>query len=151
MKTKDLLKFIASIIICEGAGIVGSFFTVPSIKGWYATLNRPAINPPNWIFGPVWTTLFLLMGISLYLVWAKKKIPVIFWVQIILNVLWSFIFFGWHNPGFAFFELLILWLAILYTIIGFYRISKPAAYLLVPYILWVTFAGFLNYSLWMLN
>ncbi|MFA6411044.1 MAG: TspO/MBR family protein [Candidatus Buchananbacteria bacterium] len=147
----NYIKLLASIVICEMAGIVGSFFTVPSIKGWYATLSRPALNPPNWIFGPVWTTLFLLMGIALYLVWSKRKIPAIFWAQLILNILWSVIFFGWHNLGAAFFELILLWLAILYTIISFYRISKPAAYLLVPYILWVTFAGFLNYSLWILN
>lgn len=148
---KNFTKFLLSIIICEAAGVVGSIFTAPSIKGWFATLNKPAINPPNWIFGPVWTTLFLLMGIALYLVWSKEKIPVIFWAQLILNILWSVIFFGLRNPGFAFFELLILWVAILYTILSFYRVSKPAAYLLLPYILWVTLAGFLNYSLWMLN
>lgn len=179
MKKINIVKFLVSIIVCEGAGIIGSVFTMPSIKSWYAFLNKPVINPPNWIFGPVWTVLFILMGISLYLVWSKnfvakplktkikawnpwsqklmsgswQKINVvsIFAVQLVLNVLWSVIFFGWQQPGLAFFELLMLWFAILYTIINFWRISKPASYLLVPYILWVTFAGFLNYSLWMLN
>jgi translocator protein len=151
MKKVNFIKFLTSIIICEAAGVVGSIFTIPSIQSWYATLNKPAINPPSWVFGPVWTTLFLLMGISLYLVWAKGKVPVIFWVQLVLNVLWSIIFFGWQQPGVAFFELIMLWFAILYTIINFWRVSKPAAYLLLPYIVWVTFAGFLNYSLWLLN
>jgi tryptophan-rich sensory protein len=181
----NYIKLLVSIIICQLAGAIGSIFTVPSIKEWYATLNKPSINPPSWIFGPVWTALFLLMGISLYLVWSKGfvvsapggpasgwknikawnplsqklnagswqkiNIVLIFALQLVLNILWSVIFFTLHQPGLAFFELLMLWFAILYTIINFYRISKVSAYLLVPYILWVTFAGFLNYSLWMLN
>lgn len=181
MKINNSIKFLLSIIICELAGAVGSIFTIPSINGWYITLNKTTLNPPNWVFGPVWTMLFLLMGISLYLVWSKKfiveynlktskikawnpwfqkfwsgswqkiNVILIFATQLFLNILWSIIFFGLHQPGVAFFELLMLWVAILYTIMNFYRISKPASYLLIPYILWVTFAGFLNYSIWMLN
>jgi len=179
MNKNNLIKIFTSIIICELAGVVGSIFTMPSIKGWYVTLNKPGFNPPNWIFGPVWTTLFVLMGISFYLVWSKgfvakqhskalkawnpwsqklwtgswQKINVIsiFSLQLILNILWSVIFFGLHQPGIAFFELLMLWFAVLYTIINFYRISKPASHLLIPYILWITFAGFLNYSIWVGN
>ena len=181
MKYNNAVKLFTSIIICELAGVIGSIFTVPQITYWYKALSKPSFNPPSWIFGPVWTILFILMGISLYLVWSKKwhvknelrykkkkawnslsqkflsgtwqkvNIVLIFATQLVLNVLWSFIFFGAHNPGVAFFELLMLWFAILFTIVNFYRISKAAAYLLIPYILWVSFAGILNYFLWMLN
>ncbi len=181
MKYNDLLKLLISIIICEVAGFVGSIFTMPEINSWYKNLNKPAFSPPNWIFGPVWTTLFILMGVSLYLVWSKKWKPknkfdskkaniwnplsqkfllgswqkaniiVIFAIQLVLNILWSVIFFGMHSPGAAFFELLMLWFAIIFTIINFYRISKTASLLLIPYILWVSFAGVLNLFLWILN
>ncbi|MCX6723338.1 MAG: tryptophan-rich sensory protein [Candidatus Staskawiczbacteria bacterium] len=176
-----LYKLLISIIICEFAGVVGSFYTIPEINGWYKNLNKSSLNPPGWIFGPVWTTLFVLMGISLYLVWSKKfvvknelkrknrkpwnkfsqkllsgswqkaNIILIFATQLILNILWSAIFFGMHSPGAAFFELLMLWFAIIFTIINFYRASKVAALLLLPYILWVSFAGILTYFVWILN
>lgn len=181
MKYNNLLKLVVSIIICELAGSIGAIFTTPAINSWYKTLNKPFFNPPNWIFGPVWTTLFVLMGISLYLVWTKKlvikneigfkhkkawnslsqkffngalqkeNIILVFAFQLVLNVLWSVIFFGAQNMGLAFFELLMLWVAIAYTIINFYRVSKVAALLLIPYILWVSFAGILNYFLWTIN
>ena len=164
MKIKNTFKLIIAIVVSELAGIIGSVFTTPSIAGWYATLVRPALNPPAWIFGPVWTTLFALMGLSAWLIWQKldsgseagmtKRVKIalgIFIGQLILNTLWSIIFFGLHSPGAAFVEIIFLWLAILATIIAFAKISKPAAWLLVPYILWVSFAGYLNYSIWMLN
>jgi len=185
MKYNNLYKLLISIIICELAGIVGSSFTIPEIGApsgsWYKNLHTPGFNPPNWIFGPVWTLLFVLMGISLYLVWSKKfvvanefkgkqnkiwnslskellsgswqkaNIVLIFITQLVLNVLWSIIFFGMHSPGAAFFEILMLWFAILFTIINFYRVSKTAALLLLPYILWVSFAGILNCFIWILN
>ena len=181
MKYNNLLKLLASIIICELAGAVGAFFTVPSVDSWYKHLTKPSFNPPNWIFGPVWTALFILMGISLYLVWSKEWRPkneialkkgkpwnplsqkflsgewqkaniiLIFATQLVLNVLWSVIFFGAHSIGAAFFELLMLWFAIIFTTINFYRVSKTSAWLLLPYILWVFFAGILNYFLWILN
>lgn len=178
---KNSIKFIISILICELAGVLGSIFTTPAIKNWYFFLNKPSFSPPNWIFGPVWTILYFLMGVSLYLVWLRNfasEVPVnaekqktwnsvsaklwfgswreenavlIFTLQLILNILWSVIFFGLKLPGLAFFEILMLWFAILYTIINFYRISKTASYLLIPYILWVSFAAILNYAVWILN
>ncbi len=154
-----IVKFLLAVLLCEGAGIVGSFFTTPSIGSWYATLSKPSFNPPNWIFAPVWTLLFFLMGVSLYLVWCKKdNLPVggkrvavlVFFQQLSLNILWSALFFGLHNPFLAFCEIILLWLSILMTIFYFSKISKAAAWLLLPYILWVSFAAFLNFSIWRL-
>jgi len=158
MTTNNLLKLIIAITVSELAGIVGSLFTAPSVPTWYQGLAKPAFTPPGWVFAPVWTTLFALMGIAAYLVWRKglerrevKIALAIFIFQLVLNTLWSFIFFGLHNPGLAIIEIIILWLAILTAIIYFAKISRPAAWLLVPYILWVSFAGFLNYSIWQLS
>jgi translocator protein len=155
---KNFSKLIIAIVICELAGVVGSLFTTPSIPTWYAGLVRPALNPPAWVFGPVWTALFALMGIAIFLILKNglgrkgvKIALILFAVQLALNVLWSVIFFGLHNPGGAFIEIIFLWFAILATIITFTKISKPAAWLLAPYILWVTFAAYLNYSVWILN
>jgi len=158
MDLKEPLKFIFSIVVCQIIGYLGTFFTVPAISTWYATLNKPAFTPPNWLFMPAWTILFVLMGISLYLILKgdvnNKKIrwaiPV-FSIQLVLNFLWSVIFFGLKSPIFAFIELIFLWISILLTIIVFYRINKTSAYLLIPYILWVTFAGVLNIAIWVLN
>lgn len=158
MNIQTSLKLISAILISELAGVIGSLFTFSSIPTWYATIVRPSFSPPNWIFGPVWTTLFALMGIALFLVWQKgfsrkdvKVAVVLFAVQLLLNTCWSIIFFGAHNPGAAFIEIIFLWLAILVTIIAFFRISKWAGYLLLPYIAWVSFAAFLNYAIWTLN
>lgn len=181
MKSNNFFKFIISIIVSGLAGIMGSIFTVSAIPNWYAALEKPALNPPSWVFGFVWTILYFLIGISLFLVWKNnwktknqilesrrkawnafserlwtgdlKKINVIiiFGIQYFLNILWSFVFFGLHLPGLAFFEILALWFAIIWTIVNFYRISKLAAYLLLPYILWVSFAAYLNYVIWILN
>ncbi len=178
---KNIIKLIISILICELAGVLGSLFTTPAIKTWYAFLEKPSFSPPNWIFAPVWTLLYLLMGISLYLVWVKnwhievkageaeqktwnpisrklftgswreENAVAIFVLQLVLNILWLVIFFGLKSPGLAFFEILMLWFAILYTIVNFYRVSKPASFLLFSYILWVTFAAVLNFSVWQLN
>ncbi len=151
-------KFLVSIILTMGIGFLGSVFTMPEIQGWYLHLNKPAWNPPNWLFAPVWSTLYLLMGIALYRVWktdAEKDTRqwafIIFAAQLLLNFCWSFIFFKQHQLGWAFVELIVMWLAILLTIIGFSRIDKPAAWMLVPYISWVSFAGILNYTVWQLN
>ena len=163
MKINNISKLVIAIVVSELAGITGSVFTTPSLAGWYAGLVKPALNPPSWVFGPVWTTLFALMGISAFLIWSsyakasegeKKGIKialVIFISQLVLNILWSIIFFGLHNLGGAFIEIIFLWFAILATVIAFAKISKPAAWLLLPYILWVSFAGYLNYSIWQLN
>jgi len=152
------LKLIVSILVCQGAGVIGSVFTSPAITTWYAQLEKPSFNPPNWVFAPVWSLLFLLMGIALYLIWSneaesrkKRTAILIFAVQLVLNILWSVFFFGLQSPLHAFIEIIILWLAILLTIISFYKISKTAAYLLLPYILWVSFASILNFSIMILN
>lgn len=158
MEKVKIFRLAASIIVCQLAGIIGSVFTFPSIPTWYASISKPAFVPPNWVFAPAWTTLFLLMGISLYLVWEKgtgrKDVRLAvsaFGLQLVLNVIWSGLFFGLKNPGLAFGEIIILWIAILLNIVLFYRISRKAGLILVPYILWVSFAAFLNYSVWILN
>lgn len=145
-----------SIGICLLAGVIGSVFTSPSIPTWYAALNKPVFSPPNWIFAPVWTTLYILMGISFYLIWVsksklKQKATKLFLMQLGLNVLWSFMFFGLHSPVLAFVNIIALWVLIFLTIQSFRPISKTAAYLLYPYLAWVSFASILNFSLWILN
>jgi translocator protein len=152
----NILKLLISIGICLGAAILGSFFTISSIPTWYAALNKPFFSPPNWIFGPVWTTLYILMGISLYLVWiskikSKQKAINLFLIQLGLNALWSIIFFGMKNPILALVDIIALWITIFLTIKTFYTISKLAANLLVPYILWVSFASLLNLMIVVLN
>jgi tryptophan-rich sensory protein len=158
MKPIDYLKLAAVIVGVELIGSIGAIFTMSAIPTWYAHLARPSIAPPNWVFGPVWTLLFALMGIAAFLVWRagwkRRDVKIalaIFLGQLALNVLWSVLFFGLHSPKAAFLELVVLWLAILATIGAFAKISKPAAILLLPYILWVSFAGALNVAFWMLN
>lgn len=148
---RNLPKLILSITICLGAGIIGSFFTTSAIPTWYATLNKPVFSPPNWIFAPVWTTLYILMGISLYLVWKKKTVPMVFWIQLILNATWSIVFFGMKNPILAFINIAALWIAIFLTIKSFRKINKTAACLLYPYLAWVSFASVLNLFIVLLN
>lgn len=155
---KNLPKLIVSIIGCEFVGILGSVFTVSSIPTWYATLNRPPFAPPNWIFGPVWTTLYFLMGISFYLIWKqgwkKKKVKMAglyFLAQLALNFIWSPIFFGLRSPLIALFVIIAMWALIVMTMKKFYPLSKLAFYLLIPYLLWVSFASILNASIVILN
>lgn len=139
------------------AGILGSAFTTPAVQSWYQTIYRPTWNPPSWLFGPVWTLLYILMGVALYLVWSKKQTKgknlamSIFLVQLILNAFWSVIFFGLGNFWFAFVEIVFLWLFIVLTIAQFWKINKTASLLLLPYILWVSFAAFLNFTIATLN
>ena len=149
-----VLRVIISIAVTLAVGFIGSIFTTPSIATWYTTINKPSFNPPNWIFGPVWTCLFILMGISFYLIWQRRlttKALAIFTLQLILNVLWSVLFFYLKSPSLAFIEIIFLWATILANIVIFYSISKTAGLLLVPYILWVSFASFLNYMIISLN
>lgn len=153
---KNIPKLILSIGLCLGAGVLGSFFTVSSIPTWYTTLNKPSFSPPNWVFGPVWTLLYILMGISLYLVWASKsKVKQnalnLFFVQLGLNALWSIVFFGLHSPFLALLTIVALWAMIFLTIQAFLKINKISGRLLVPYLVWVSFATYLNYSIWVLN
>ena len=155
----NYIKLVVSILICQGTGFIGSIFTTSSVKSdWYINLNKPSFQPPDWLFGPVWVVLFLLMGISLYLIWntrgdeVKIAIPLgIFLFQLILNIVWSYFFFYLRNPLWALIEIFILWIAILITILFFYRINKSAGILLTPYLLWVAFATVLNFFLWNLN
>lgn len=181
MKANNFFKFIISVSLTFSAGFIGSFFTASAIPGWYAELTKPALNPPNWVFGPVWTALYFILGLSLFIVWRKNfsvenkilsggkktwnlwseklwsgnwqkaNTVSIFFVQLILNALWSPVFFGFKNPALALFIILSLWMAIFYTIINFYRTSKTAAWLLLPYILWVSFATYLNFMILILN
>lgn len=154
---KNTIKLFISIILCLSVGFIGSLVTTPSISTWYLALQKPFIAPPNWVFAPVWTILFILMGVSLYSVWTKKtKINknsayLFFGIQLVLNFLWSYIFFGLHLPSIAFIEIIILWVFILLTILNFRKISQISANLLTPYILWVSFAAILNLSFVIVN
>ena len=154
---KNILKLIASVVISQAAGAIGSLFTVQNIPTWYAGLNKPSFNPPNYLFGPVWISLYFIMGIAFFLVWKKSeshsiKFPaVLFIAQLVLNALWSILFFGMKNPALGFMEIILLWIFIVLCIIKFYPISKTAAWLLLPYLLWVSFASVLNFKIWMLN
>jgi benzodiazapine receptor len=158
MKINKIAKLVLSIALCQAAGLIGSLFTTPSIPTWYTSLQKPWFAPPNWLFGPVWVTLFTLMGISFYFVWNKgwknklvKNGLSVFGVQLVLNALWSFLFFGLRSPMLGFIEIIALWIVIAFTIFKFYKISKNAAWLLLPYIVWVSIATTLNYYIWILN
>jgi tryptophan-rich sensory protein len=154
---KKILTLLVSIITCQLAGAIGSIFTFSAIPNWYSTINKPFFNPPNWLFGPVWTLLYLFMGIALYLILSTKKTAkrktalIIFFTQLGLNTLWSIIFFGLRSPGIAFVEIVFLLIFIVLSISKFLPISKKAAYLLIPYLLWVSFASILNLSIFLLN
>lgn len=158
MSRSTLVKIAIAVVVCELAAVVGSLFTVPSVGSWFASLVRAPLAPPNWLFGPVWTTLYLMMGVAAGLVWShglkKREVKIalgIFAGQLLLNVLWSAIFFGLHKLGVAFAEILTLWVAIVATILAFRKISRPASWLLYPYLAWVSFASYLNFAIWWLN
>ncbi len=149
---------IGSIILCNLAGLLGTLVTVTGPGSWYDMLVKPSFNPPSWVFGPVWTILYILMGISLYLVlmaWRRgsdTRIPlVLFGIQLALNALWSFLFFGLQSPAAGLAGIIVLWIFIGATIVTFFRISRPAALLLLPYFAWVSFASILNYAIFTLN
>ncbi len=149
-----IIKLIFSIFLCQLVGLIGSVFTTPAISSWYAYLNKPSFSPPNWLFGPVWLSLYTLMGMSFYLVWQKKNNQVaikVFLAQLVLNSLWSIIFFGLRQPFWALVEIIFLWFLILLTILKFKKISRLASLLLIPYLLWVSFASLLNFYIFKLN
>jgi len=157
-RRRPLASLVVAVFLCELVGALGTVFTAPALDGWYGTLQQPWFTPPNWVFGPVWTTLFALLGVAVWLVWradtSERAVRVAFAafaVQFALNVSWSGVFFGlrWPLGGFA--VIVALWLAILATVWAFDRVDRRAALLLVPYLAWVTFAGVLNYQLWRLN
>ena len=154
----NITKLVISIAIPVAIGATAGFFTVPGVESWYQTIQKPSWNPPSWVFGPVWTTLYIMMGIALFLVWKsgandslKRTAIGFFAVQLVLNFFWSFIFFDQQQTGWALAEIIVMWFAILVTIFAFAKVSKTAAWLLVPYISWVSFATVLNYSIWRLN
>lgn len=149
---------LASVMVAQAAGGIGSLFTFDAISTWYRFLNKPFFSPPNWIFGPVWTLLYTFMGISAYLVWRKfqfsKKAQAFwhaYWTQLVLNTLWSILFFGFKFTGLAFIEILAMWYFIVRSIQEGKKISAWSAYLLYPYIAWVSFASLLNLAIWLIN
>ena len=158
LKLRDFTALLASIFLCEAAGSVGSVFTTPVIPTWYAALKKPFFAPPSWIFAPVWITLYTLMGISLCVVWRKgldrhdvRRAVSLFGGQLALNVLWSVVFFGMQSPLYGFIVIVLLWVVLLATVITFYRVSKLAGVLLIPYFLWGSFALALNLAILILN
>jgi len=155
------IKALSTILICLliplAIGGISGFATAASITDWYATLNKPSFNPPNYLFAPVWTSLYLLMGVSLFTIWRspigrnRTNALLIFAIQLIFNFIWSFLFFKFNLLGVALVEIVLLWISILLMIIIFKRISKLAAFLQIPYLLWVSFATILNSAIWFLN
>ena len=149
-------KIIVCAIICLTLGTLSGFSTMHEITNWYQFLIKPSFNPPNWIFGPVWTLLYLMMGVSLGIIWhstleGRKKAMQLFAVQFVLNLGWSFLFFNLHMLGIAFVEIIAMLIAIIFTIFAFYKVNKTASFLLIPYLCWVSFASFSNISIWLLN
>jgi len=152
-----VFKFIIALVLPLLVGGIAGIFTSQSVTGWYSTLNKPSFNPPDWIFGPVWTALYLLMGISFFILWLKpadgnrNRAILVFLIQLLLNFGWSFFFFYFEMIAVAFIEIIILWISILVMILNFYKISRPAALLQIPYLLWVSFAAVLNGAIFFLN
>lgn len=157
-RMRDVVKLLISIVACQCVGLISSIFTTPSIPTWYATLQKPPFTPPNWLFAPAWITLYLLMGISAFIIWRRgvdnrrvREALIVFLIQLILNGLWSVVFFGLKSPLYGVVVIIVLWIAILFTILKFFKLSPVAGGLLLPYILWVSFAAALNISVWVLN
>ena len=157
-RVRDIAKLLISVLACQCAGFIGSIFTTPSIPTWYATLQKPPFTPPSWLFAPAWITLYLLMGISSFIIWRKginngrvREALIVFLIQLILNSLWSIVFFGLKSPLYGVVVIVALWIAILFTMFKFFKLSTAAGGLLLPYILWVSFAAVLNISIWVLN
>jgi benzodiazapine receptor len=158
MSWEDIVKLVVSIVICEGAGGVGAIFTTPAIPTWYKGLKKPAFTPPDAVFGPVWITLYLLMGVAVFLVWREgfsqagvTSAFIVFWGQLVLNILWSVVFFGLKSLLGGLVVIGLLWIAILASIILFFGVSPVAGGLLIPYIVWVSIAANLNLQVWRLN
>jgi len=157
MNTVQLFKLVASLVLTLGVGAIAGKFTASSVQGWYAGLNKPSFNPPNWLFGPVWTVLYIILGISLFLIWnlepsQERNLAIgVFLIQLIFNFCWSFIFFQFKMIGPALVDIVVLWLTIVGMLILFYMIKPLAAYMNIPYLLWVTFATILNTAYYFLN
>jgi benzodiazapine receptor len=158
MTLKQISKLVAAIVACLAAGAIGSIFTRTAIATWYTTLEKPPFTPPDWLFAPVWTLLYILMGVAAFLVWRMgsrdrrvRVALIVFLVQLVLNAFWSVAFFGLESPLYGLIVISVLWVAILVTIVLFFRISKVSSILMWPYLLWVSFATVLNSSIWLLN
>ncbi len=157
-KNNQILPFIICLTIPLLVGFLGSLLTRQSVDTWYKTINRPSFNPPDWVFAPVWTSIFIMIGVASYLVWRKRKVVtgygwsvVVYILQLLLNLMWSYLFFFHHQIGFALIEIIILLIAIIANAFIFFRINKVAGLLYIPYILWVSFASYLTYSIFILN
>lgn len=153
---RNILGLMFIIFVCLCVAVIGAALTATSVTSWYTHINKPSWTPPNWLFGPVWTTLYLMMAIAAWLVWQQNKASreialKLFGIQLFLNLIWSGLFFTLQNPEIAFFEITVLWLAILATLVAFLRIKLVAGLLLVPYLLWVSYATALNFAIWRLN
>lgn len=153
---KSIFVLTCLVLLCLLTGFAGSMATAQSISDWYPNLSKPPLTPPDWVFAPVWTTLFVVMGIAAWLVWKQESgrrggAYLAFGLQLGLNLLWSILFFGFESPGLALIEILVLWIAILATLVLFRRHSPTAALLFVPYLAWVSFATYLNGGIWLLN
>lgn len=157
MRANQIFRLVAALLLPLGVGAIAGLFTAKAIPGWYATLNQPSFNPPNWVFGPVWTTLYIIMGISLFLIWKlepgkdRNQAILVFMVQLILNFCWSFFFFYFKMIGVALIDILALWIMIVIMLIRFYKLKPLAAYINIAYLLWITFATALNAAYFMLN
>lgn len=154
---KNIFSLLFFILICYLCAYIGSLYTFTSVSTWYSTIKKPSWGPPNWVFGPVWTILYTLMGISAWIASQEKdkkriRIPLLlFFIQLFFNSIWSFLFFYLKNPLFGLIDIIILWIFIVLTIFSFYKVNKTASYLLIPYILWVSFASAINYFIVILN
>jgi translocator protein len=149
------MRLTLCIVICLGAGWFGSLLTRPALMTWYEGLSKPDWTPPNWLFAPVWTTLYVAMGVAAWLVWRRSSLTAapmqLFLLQLLLNVAWSAVFFRFRSPGWAFLEIVALWCAILFTAIAFGRAAPVAGWLMIPYLVWVSYAAALNFAIWRLN
>ena len=148
---KKWMVLAALLVLCLGLGSAAGFLTAQSLPTWFPTLVKPSFNPPSWLFAPVWTTLYIMMAVAAWLVWLRKGPLVLFYVQLALNFAWSLLFFGLHSPALALVDIVAMWIAILLTLLAFWKVDRRAGWLLVPYLAWVSFAGVLNASIWWLN
>jgi tryptophan-rich sensory protein len=154
---RKILGLAVFVGLCFGAAAISGVTTAAAVADWYPTLSKPSWNPPSWVFGPVWSALYLAMAVAAWLVWLRRKDVEVrfalgfFAVQLLLNALWSPLFFGLRSPGLGFADIVLLWLALVPTTAAFFRVSRPAGWLFVPYLLWTTFAAALNFAIWRLN
>jgi translocator protein len=148
---KKWLVLAALLVLCLGLGSIAGLLTAQSLPTWFPSLVKPSFNPPSWLFAPVWTTLYIMLAVAAWLVWLRKGSLVLFYVQLALNFAWSLLFFGLHSPAMALVDIVAMWVAILLTLLAFWKVDRRAGWLMVPYLAWVSFAGVLNASIWGLN